>query len=845
MAVEYTFQCPLPNGLHARPASQLAAVAGRFACELQLNNERTGTVANAKSILAIVSAHIRFADACVIRAAGADEAAALAALRDFVERMLPEGDEPLPVARTGPGEPRLPRALRTAGTSWLAGTPVSGGIGQGIVVVIGGLRLPEALVSAPTGSPQEEQRKLTAALTSARTALERRLTPGLGMVEAGILHAHLAMVADVALQEKLDEFVAAGRSAGAAVVEAGRFFADRLGQAESALVRERAADVQDVCLQLLHELYGTGARDGGPTLTQPSVVVAENLSPHQLLALDRRLLRGLVLGYAGTTSHTVVLARSFDVPTLVGVADAARRLTVGNEIIVDAHHGIVVAEVTPAARRFYAREERTRRARAEQLARFTQVPALTRDGRRLQIAANVATIEELAPAFAGGAEGVGLFRTEMLFLDRDRPPSEEEQFGVYVQAAKTAAGRPVIIRTLDIGGDKPAAYLNLRPEANPFLGQRGVRLYPEQARLFNEQTRAILRASAFGPLWVMVPMIATLDEVRWVKARLAEVQADLAARGVAFNRKMPMGIMLEVPSIAFILEPLCREVDFFSIGTNDLTQYFLAVDRGNENVADLYRARHPALLKLLDMVVRGIHDSGRWVGLCGEMGRDRRSLPLLVGLGLDEISVAAADVPGLKAAVGQLDAAECRRLFEAAAACATAAEVETLLDNFYRQAAGQPLLEESFVLLDVDSGDKTEAIRDIIDAFHVAGRTDDPQAVEDAVWAREEVYTTGLGHGFAIPHCKTDAMAAPAVGVARLREPLAWGSVDGQPVRMVLLLAVRESDPQDIHLRVLAQLARRLMHEDFRAHLLAARDAAEMIDYLTRELNPGGAPSSP
>ncbi len=294
--------------------------------------------------------------------------------------------------------------------------------------------------------------------------------------------------------------------------------------------------------------------------------------------------------------------------------------------------------------------------------------------------------------------------------------------------------------------------------------------------------------------------------------------------------------MIEVPSAAFIIDQLAADLDFFSIGTNDLAQYFLAVDRDNEKVAALSSVRQPAFLRLLARIVDDVHRRGRWVGMCGEAAGSLRNLPLLVGLGLDEISAPAPRIPRLKAAIAQLSAGDCRTLLETALTCPTVAAVDERIAALRNRGAEAGLLDRELVVVDSDSASKAEAIKEIIDAFYAAGRTDQPRAVEEAIWAREGVYATGLGHGFAVPHCKTDAVAASSIGVVRLKEPIAWESVDGQPVRCVILLAVRESDGSDAHMKVFSKLARRLMHEHFRARMLGAADSAGVLRCLADEL---------
>lgn len=829
MPLEIPFEWPLTNGLHARPASHLAELANRFASQCVLINQRSGAEANARSVLSLVAADVRLGDLCGIRISGSDEAVAGAALRQFVTHELPAIDGPLeidePLAAAGAHARMLPRALRDLDLLWYPGTPVSRGIGRGKVVKTDGLVLPPELDLEPAGAPAWERERIEKALAAVRDRITDLLRRSASPTGAAILQAHMAIATDPMLAEKLAELVSGGASAGRAVADAGEFFAARLREAGSQYIRERAADVQDICIQLLEAIYGQDFHPAAVPLTWPAVVVADSMAPRQFLALDRRWLQALVLGSAGATSHTVILARSLGVPVLAGITGAP--LVAGQDVVVDANRGLLIAQWSPEVRRFYEREETLLRRRQEFLSRGSRVPAATADGRHLEVAANISSAAEVQPAFENGADGIGVFRTEMLFAGRESAPSEEEQFAIYAAAARSGVARPVIIRTLDVGGDKPLAYLNLPREANPFLGYRGVRIYSQHAGLLRTQLRAAIRASACGRIWVMAPMVSCVSEVREFRACVARAQEELKAEGAAFDPAMPVGIMVEVPAVAFMIGALCREADFFSIGTNDLAQYFFAADRDNPAVSAIANVRHPSFLRLLRQIVDAVHDGGRWVGLCGEMGGDVRNLPLMVGLGLDEISGAGSAIPALKDALRLLRVPECRDLLARAMAAVDAGEVEQVLE----QARQAPLVDADLVLLDSAAATKADAIREMVEALYVAGRTESPERLEEAVWAREAVYSTGLGHGLAIPHSKTDAVTDDSIAILRLRQPVEWGSLDGAPVRMVILLATRESAGSG-HMQVLSQLARRLMHRSFREGLLAAQDAAGILDLL-------------
>lgn len=836
-ALEIAFTCPLPSGIHARPASYLADCANRFVSECFITNRRSGTSANAKSVLAIIAADIRHGDECCIQIRGVDEEAALSAMRRFIERDLPGCDQPVAEITTNGTGATLPRGLQRAAVSCHFGLGVSRGIGQGRVVVVGGISLPQELNREKQQDPRFEEERVMRAIAAVRLRIETMLSRQVTPTEAALLKAHLAIVGDISLVDKIREAIAHRRSAGQAIVEGADFFIDLLRHSGSLYIRERAIDMQEICLQLLQELYGPQFEPATTELTEPSVVVAETLAPQQLLALDRRWLKALVLESAGTTSHTVILARSLSIPTLAGVKDALLALPAGEHVVVDATRGVVVSDLTPDVQQFYAREFETLRRRQESLSRFATAPAITRDGQSIDVGANVSSAEEVIAAFEKGADGIGLFRTEMLLTACENLLTEEQQYEIYAQAARAAAGRAVIIRTMDIGGDKPLPQLSLPREANPFLGFRGIRIYPEHRDIFRAQLRAIVRASASGRIQLMAPMVSAISEVRWLKNQIAEVQSELRAKAIPFDTAMPIGIMIEVPSVALAIDHLCGELDFFSIGTNDLSQYFFAADRDNPKVGELSNVAHPSFLRFLRQIVDEVHKRGKWIGMCGEMAGDIRYLPLLVALGLDEISVPSSEIAALKERITRLSAGDCKELFRNATECREAQEVNELLQRQSSAMQERPLLDRELIIFNSNSQSKEEAIREVVDAFFVAGRTSDPEGVEEAIWARESVYSTGLGYGFAIPHCKTDAVSSGCLAILKLKEPIDWGSLDGEPVRIVILLALRQTDTNVRHMQVFAKLARKLMDEQFREELGRLEDANAMLKYISKELD--------
>jgi len=838
MLLDFHFVCPLRNGIHARPASALEEVSRLFDASITVTNERTGCVANAKSVLAIIGADIRGNDPCRFNINGIDAEEARKALSAFLWDEFPRCDDDLPKAPLSNGSVLpLPPGLQQSGATIFRGTPVVHGVGRGRIVQMHSFLLPESIPIYGVIEVEEEVRKLEATLKTLVTHYEERLRSPGSRLETDLLRAHLSVARDPEFSARLEEAVRQDkRTVAGAILDTERHFTNRLKASASLLLRERTPDIRDVCLQLLRELCGPGAAPVERHLTEDSVVVAHMLTPEQLLGLERHFLKGLVLGHAGTGSHTVILARSFGIPTLTGMPNLENTACEGQETIVDGDLGVMFVKPTEAVRRYYILEERRCEGRRSDDRRFASQPAVTCDGHRVEIAANIATAQEASAAFDSGAESIGLFRTEALFFGRDVPPTEQEQFEEYRRTLTFAGQRAVVLRTLDIGGDKPLSYLNLPKEHNPFLGSRAVRIYPQFETLFRTQVRAMIRASAFGQLKLLVPMVTTLEEVRWVKQIIAEEQASCAARNIPYDNSMPIGAMIEVPAAVFLIDVLGRELDFFSIGSNDLLQGFVAVDRTNLELSYLYDPLQPAFLRLLKKTIEDAHASGKKISLCGEMGGQNNILPLLVGLGLDIISAVPPVLAGLKAELSAWSIVDCRQLALEAVQCETASEVRQLMERHAPRRA-VPLITPEMFLLDSNGTTKEEVIKEMVDQMYVLGRTDQPRVVEEAVWRRESAYSTGFGYGIAIPHCKIKAVAASSLGVLKLRTPVAWNSSDGQPVNTVILLAIRDSEHASSHMKILAQLARKLMHEEFRERLVQERNPAALCAFLKECLN--------
>lgn len=849
MQAEYRFVCELAHGLHGRPASILAAKAQEFNARISLAREIADAPepADAGSVLSVIGLDVHQGESCLLTAEGPEALAAIDALRDVIEHELIEAERAAQAELPEPGAvTKLPITLRRLSVAYTPGRAVCGGAGLGAAVIVGGLALPPSAAAANPESPDTELASARDAIHALRTELHQRSGAAKDPVERALLAAHAQIANDPALWGILAREIRRGATAPQAVVVAAEQLAAGLRAAATAYVRERALDVQDIAMQLLDRLLPDDARATQIDLESDSVVFAEALTANQLLKMDRARLKGLVLGAVGQTSHTVILARNFGIPCIIDVAGVLTRTKRGDSAVVDGDGGFVISPVPPEVSDFYAREQAARRTRLSRLAPLVAMPVVTSDGRRLEVATNAADADEIAAAVAMGADGVGLFRTEFLFLDRDAAPDEAEQFETYARAISAADGRPIIFRTFDIGGDKPAPYLKIPTEDNPFLGCRGLRLYRPNLSLLRTQLRALLRAAADAPdgsVRIMAPMVAAPDEAAWFRRQVEHVREALNAEGAPAGSHVPVGIMVEVPAVALAIDLFAQHVDFFSIGTNDLCQYWMAADRGNPDVAALCDPHHPTFLRLLRTIVSEARAHAKWIGVCGEMGGRPRDLPLMIGLGLDEISASARQIPTLKLAAAEADSARCRELLDEVCTRAAPAEVEALLDAYPWRAQGageRPVIDPECVRVGADATTKEEAIRQAVELLWIARRTDDPRGVEEAVWAREQTYSTGLGHGFAVPHCKSDAVAAPTLALLRLRSPVQWGSMDDKPVSTVLLLAVPAAETGGggaaAHMKIFATLARRLMHEAFRETLARLTDPAEIEAFLSSEL---------
>jgi phosphocarrier protein FPr len=664
---------PNPTGLHARPAAVLANQAKKFQSDVRVR--RGDAEANAKSVVGIMKLEIGRGDQITLEAQGADANDAIATLTELIRQGLGEdGAQPVPApaSRAVPAATKPTPQRRSTDPNLVLGVSASPGLAVGKVFQ---LRHTDIQVAEQGGDPQAERRALDEALAQARVqlqALQGRLRGQADADKAAIFAAHEELLSDPELLDLAASTITNGKSAAWAWQQAFRSYADQLAGLQSELLAARANDVRDVGERVLRIITGAPSED--VELPPQTILVAEELTPSDTANLDRSKVLGFCTVGGGASSHVAILARAMDIPAVAGIEPQVLDLPNGTPVILDGVKGEL--RLNPSSAEVQRIQDMLQQQATKRKAdlQTAQQPAVTLDGHRVEVVANIGKNAEAQQVVQLGGEGVGLLRSEFLFLDRATAPTEDEQAQIYTEIAQTLGpDRPLIIRTLDVGGDKPLSYLPLAKEENPFLGVRGVRVGFDQPELLRTQLRAILRASTLGNVRIMFPMIATLDEWRMAKAMLDEERAQLGAAPI------PAGIMVEVPSTAVMADQFAREVDFFSVGTNDLTQYTLAMDRGHPKLAPQVDGLNPAVLQLIGNAAQAAHRHGKWIGICGGIASDPQAVPILIGLGVDELSVSAPTLPGIKAQIRELNLEACQRLAQQALQQDTAAAVRALV----------------------------------------------------------------------------------------------------------------------------------------------------------------------
>ena len=662
-----------PLGLHARPAAVLVNLAKQFQAKVTL--KRGAEQANAKSVVAIMALQVAHGDTITLEAIGEDAKSALTELTEAVRSGLGEaGAAPVSalasIAQSDLKAP--PPRPKSTDLNIVLGVAASSGLAVGNTYRI----QEQKLVVAEVGeSPSKERRQLEAAIAKAALEVEsiRAKVHGQGNPgKAAIFAAHQEILDDPELMDIATSAINKGKSAAFAWQQTYTTQATQLAQLDNELLAERANDIRDVGMRVLRILTGVEATE--QKYPKNTILLAEDLTPSDMANLDRERVVGFCTLAGGTTSHVAILARSMGIPAIAGTEPRVLDLANGTPVILDGTKGTL--RLNASTEEIERTQNQIAKRKAKQAADLQTAfgPAVTQDGHQVEIVANIGSLKDAEEAVALGTEGVGLLRTEFIFMERSKAPTEDEQTGIYRSIAEVLGpDKPMIVRTIDVGGDKPLPYLAMAHEENPFLGERGIRLGFDQPELQRTQLRAILRASTAGKLRVMFPMIGRVEELRMAKTMLEEERQKLNLPPVE------VGIMIEVPSAAVMAEQLAKEVDFFSVGTNDLTQYTLAMDRGHPKLAPFVDGLHPAVLRLIDQAVKGASRSGKWVGICGGIGSDPQAIPLLIGLGVKELSVSVSMIPAIKAQVRSLTLDHCQTLASQALGLETAAAVRDLV----------------------------------------------------------------------------------------------------------------------------------------------------------------------
>ena len=650
-------------GMHARPATAFADLAGQYQSDIRV---QYGTkIANGKSMASILKLGTPGGQAIRIIASGPDAEAALKALKEAVDSGL--GD----VEETREAITEADKWVPVSGGHALTGVSASPGVAIGPVYQF---QTTHIVVEDKPQDPEAEKLALKRAIATANeqiTDIYDQVSKQSGKGQAAIFRAHLALLNDAEIFQEVSTHIEAGHSAAWAWQHAIERRSMELKQIENERLAERAADLHDIGQRVLRLL--AGAEHGAPRLPDhPVILVADDLTPSDTAQLDPKRILGLCTASGGPTAHTAIIARSLDIPCVVGAGAAILEVTSEQTCILDGSAGKLYiepnAEDVESAKRFQV-DLGTRR-NEEYATRYE--PAVFTDGHRVEVVGNIGKAAEAAAAVEAGAEGIGLMRTEFLFLDRDTPPSEDEQYEAYSEMTRALNGLPLILRTLDIGGDKIASYISLAKEENPFLGVRGIRLCLRQPGIFLPQLRAIYRASTTGPIKIMFPMISTLEDLHEAKQVAEQVRQEIGVPPVE------IGIMVEVPSTVLMAAEFAKHVDFFSVGTNDLTQYTLAMDRMHAALAKNVDGLHPAILRMIDMTVRAAKDAGKWVGVCGGVAGDPLGAAILSGLGVTELSMSLPSIAAVKSSLRKIKRADAEKLARRALACSTAAEVRQL-----------------------------------------------------------------------------------------------------------------------------------------------------------------------
>lgn len=820
--------CEFNNGIHARPASFLAEFCQHFNSDIQIKRLDSYEFKNAKSAISIVGTNILYNDDFVVNVHGEDEDVASKNIEEYMNGEWLSCDDNNEQEAVNQDVNYLPEIFKATEQNYIKARSVVPGIAISSLERLKDSTLgKDYFLGIDKGSIQDEIGKFDKARSNAITELQSKLANS-DDNERKLIKFQIQFISDEEIKSKVYCQIYNGYPALEAINKVVDFYIDQFRNSTSEYIRQRDVDAYDIGYRLMSYIDEKIVELIKPVVDHECILLCKTLTPGQFLSLDKSKIKGLIISNIGETSHTIILAKAYGIPTLINVDDSLFFEAINTQVVLDGYLGICVYQVKDRIQTYYDHELTTYAKVKEINDQYIHDITYTKDQQRVEVAANIINAEECEAAFRNGAESIGLLRTEMMYIDSDTCPPKEEILNQINDVLSHTNGKPIIVRTLDIGGDKPAKYIDFGEESNPFLGYRGVRIYKDNYNIFKELIESLLLAKSQDNIKIMVPMISCLEEVVWFKNEIEKFKNEIKV-----NNKIEIGIMVEVPSIAFMLESCCKIVDFFSIGTNDLMQYFMAADRENSKISYLYNRYNPAFIKFLNYIISTVKKNGKWVGVCGELASDPDFSKLLVGMGVDELSVGCSSVPRVKRHVANLQGDKCRELLNSVIPLETSDEISSVVGETECGDSKHEIISKDNIHVGLDFIDKDSAIKYLVDNLYVNNLTKNKYSLEQDIWNREKTYSTDIGFGFAIPHTKSKNIEKTAISICKLSNPIKWGENE---VSIIIMLTIKdgENSAANEHMKIFSLLARKIMNSDFRDSLSACKSNAD-IETLMKE----------
>jgi multiphosphoryl transfer protein len=830
MSTNLTLTCKFRNGIHARPASFLAEFNQTLSSDIQISNKKNNNFYNGKSAISIVSSNILYNEDFVLTIDGEKENDEVKKLEKYIEGDWLLCDEDKYQASAIITDGYIPKIFSDSLQQYIQGKPVVNGIACAQLLNVPKFTLTkDYLKSVKKGTIDEERRKFDLAREYAISKLKENLNKS-DNNERDLIKFQIQFVGDEEFRVKTYSFIHAGYSAIESINSVVNYYSSQFRESQSEYIKQRDIDIIDIGYNLMTHIDKDILPLFRAKIEKECILACDTLTPSQFIALDKSLIKGLIISHVGETSHTVILAKAYGIPTLINVDYTMLQSLFGSEVILDAHLGLCVFSLSDRVQHYYSTEQLTYKKIHQLNEYYIHGEVFTSDQVRVEVAANIINEEECENAFKNGAESIGLFRTEMMYIDSDSCPDKIEIAAQIKSVLSHAVGKSIIIRTLDIGGDKPAKYINFNRESNPFLGYRGIRIYKDNYEIFHDLISSIISENKDNNIKIMVPMVSCLEEVIWFRESVDKIKSELK-----IFTNIELGIMIEVPSITYNLEACCEYVDFFSIGSNDLMQYFMAADRENNSVKNLYNKYNPSFIRLVNNIIKTVKSKGKWIGICGELASDQNFIKLLIGMGIDELSMGVSMIPTSRRTIFGLNAEKCTKLVSDILPINLSDDVEFMVSNVSCEQIEHKIISQDNIFTDVSFIDKDDAIKYMVDNLYINNFIKNKYLVESDIWNRESTYSTDIGFGFAIPHAKSKNIDKTAISVCKLKSPIIWGK---QEVNFIIMLTIQEGNSNDNqHMKIFSLLARKIMNSEFREYLLACQTSAEITSLMADSLN--------